>query len=135
MLPAWSIAIEPIQRYAASGGYVPCWKFLGFPFGLRSSYQRSPTELPAVTLWLTTSDSWSPKLRYARRYIRRSPSESSCWLVLGWGMQTPPLPLHAAVKPATGIAVGVPLKVEFAGVAQSTWNFHSSSWLVAKSMT
>ena len=49
-------------------------------------------------------------------------------------MQTPPPPLHAAVKPATGIAVGAPLNVEFAGVVQSTWNFHSSSWLVPKSM-
>ena len=33
------------------------------PLAARSSYQRTPTELPAVTLWLTTSDSWSPKLR------------------------------------------------------------------------
>src|SRR5258708_383989 len=39
-------------------------------------------------------------------------------------MQVPPPP-QAALKAATGILVG-PLKVEFAGVAKSTWNFQRS---------
>src|SRR5947208_2704773 len=82
------------------------------------------------TLWSTTSDSWSPKLRYASRYIRRSASESSFWVVPDCGMQVPP-PLQAVVKDATGIVVG-PDRVEFAGVVQSTWNFHSSRLFVAK---
>src|SRR5205823_11327612 len=72
--PIRSIATLPIQRNAESGAYVPCWYTVGEPFGLRSSYQRTPTAVPAVTALLTTSDSWSPKLRYASRYISRSAS-------------------------------------------------------------
>src|SRR5919202_2955849 len=105
MLPSLSIATLGIHRYAASGAYVPCWYTVGVAFGLRSSYQRTPTELPAVTLWSTTSDSWSPKFRYASRYIKRSASESSCVVVPDCGMHVPP-PLHAAEKAATGIVVG-----------------------------
>src|SRR5438093_12829893 len=105
----------------------------GVPFGSRSSYQRTPTEEPAVTLCVTTSDSWSPKLRYAKRYISRSASELSLCDVPGCGMQASP-PLQAGVKAAVGIDVG-PLSVEFAGVAQSTWNAQSSSAFVAKLIT
>src|SRR5438876_8025306 len=79
------MAIEPIQRYCESGEKVPCWKTVGVAFGLRISYHRTPTLLPAVTEWLTTSDSWSPKFRYASRNISRSPRESSCCVVPGWG--------------------------------------------------
>ncbi len=61
--------------------------------------------------------------------MRRSASESSCWLVPAWGMQVPPL--HASVKAATGTSVG-PVKVELAGVVQSTWNFHTPRLLVPK---
>src|SRR2546423_6304805 len=111
--PLRSIATLPIQRYAESGAYVPCWYTVGVPFGLRSSYQRMPTELPAVTEWSTTSDSWSPKLRYARRYINRSARESSCCDVPDCGMHVPPA-LHAAENAATGIDVG-PVNDEFAG--------------------
>src|ERR671936_1256567 len=105
MSPLWSIATLPIQRYAESGAYVPCWYTVGEPFGLRNSYQRVPTELPAVTAWLTTSDSWSPNFRYASRYIKRSASESSLCVVPDCGMQVPP-PLHAGENAATGIDVG-----------------------------
>ena len=111
------MAIEPIQRYCESGEKVPCWKTVGVAFGLRISYHRTPTLLPAVTEWLTTSDSWSPKFRYASRNIRRSLRESSCCVVPGWGMHVPPP--QASLKGATGIAVG-PVKVEFAGVVKST---------------
>src|SRR5260370_9330250 len=45
-------------------------------------------------------------------------------------MQVPP-PLHAAVKAATGIFVG-PVKVEFPGIAKSTWNFQRLSEFVPK---
>jgi len=56
--PDRSMAIEPIQRYEASGAYVPCWKTDRlFPPPTRSSYHRAPTELPAVIEWFTTSDS------------------------------------------------------------------------------
>src|SRR5437764_3111578 len=118
MSPLWSIAALPIQRYAPSGAYVPCWYTVGVVFGLRSSYQRTPTELPATTLWSTTRDSWSPKLRYASRYISRSASESSCWVVPDCGMHVPP-PLHAGENEATAIVVG-PVRVVAAGFAQST---------------
>src|SRR3954451_23878598 len=129
MFPTWSIAIEPMQRNAESGAYVPCWKIVGFPFGLRSSYQRRPTELPAVTLWLTTSDSWSPKFRYARRYMRRSASESSLFVVPVWGMHAPPA--HAGENAAVVRLVGPVIDV-FAVVVQSTWNFHTCSAFVPK---
>ncbi len=52
--------------------------------------------------------------------MNRSASESSSWVVAGWVMQVPPL--QASVKAVTGIETG-PVKVELAGVAQSTWNF------------
>src|SRR5919201_2141242 len=133
MSPLRSIATLPIQRYAESGAYVPCWYTVGIPFGLRSSYQRTPTELPTVTLWLTTSDSWSPKLRYASRYIRRSASESSCVVVPLCGMHVPP-PLQAAENAATGIVIG-PVNVVFAVFVQSTWNRHSSRLFVPKART
>src|SRR3954453_7282522 len=132
MSPAPSIAMLPIQRYVASGAYVPCWNTLAAPVGLRSSYQRTPTEVPAVTAWLTTSASWSPKFRYARRYISRSASESSFCVTPGCGMQVPP-PLHAALNGATAIDVG-PVKVVLAEFDQSTWNFQRFSALVPKLM-
>src|ERR1043166_6649231 len=115
MSPTWSIAIEPIQRYAESGAYVPCWNTVGVPFGLRNSYQRMPTELPAVTLWSTTSDSWSPKFLYASRYISLSASESSLFVVPDCAMHAPP-PLQAGENAATGTDVG-PVMLVFAGVA------------------
>src|SRR5262249_10887393 len=102
------------------------WNTLGGPpLVIRSSYQRTPTELPAVTAWLTTRDSWSPKLRYANRNITRSDSESSCWVVPFCGMQVPDAP-QAAVYEATVSVVG-PVNVELAGVAKSTWNFQNAS--------
>ena len=57
MSPAWSMAMLPIQRYDESGAKVPDWNTAGAEPGLRSSYQRTPTDEPATTLWLTTSDS------------------------------------------------------------------------------
>src|SRR2546421_2969842 len=81
-----------------------------------------PVKLPAVTLCVTTSDSWSPKLRYARRYMRRSPSESSFCAVFFCAMQL--LPPQARVKAGTPETVFGPLKVVFAGVAQLTWNLY-----------
>src|SRR5205814_473583 len=45
-------------------------------------------------------------------------------------MQAPPL--HSGVKAATVSVVG-PVKLEFAGVAKSTWNLKRRSELVAKS--
>src|SRR2546427_11142698 len=84
---------------------------------VRNSYQRMPTELPAVTLRLITSASWSPKLRYASRYMRRSPSVSSFWLVPDCGTQVPP-PLHGGVNAAVASVVG-PGSVVLGGVGQS----------------
>src|SRR5215470_1328731 len=106
---------------------------VGVPFGLRISYQRMPVLLPEVMAWSTTSDSYVPKLRYEKRYISRSASESSCWLVPACGMQVPPPP-HAGENDATGIVVG-PAKLELAGVDQSTWNRHSCRLFVAKLRT
>src|SRR5258708_17014242 len=45
-------------------------------------------------------------------------------------MRLPP-PEHAAGNAATGMLVG-PVKVELAGVAKSTWNFHKLSEFVPK---
>src|SRR5689334_4630101 len=111
MLPSLSIAMLPIQRLVESGEKVPCWKTVGVPaLGLRSSYQRTPSTwlrlLPLTfTEWSTSSDSWpSANLRYARRYIRRSASESSLLFVPGCVMQVPPE--HACVNEATGMLVG-----------------------------
>src|SRR5215469_14388640 len=105
------------------------------PLGSRISYQRTPTKvpflLPTLTEWFTTNDSWLPKLRYARRYIKRSPNESKFALVPGCGIQA--LPPQASAKGATAMLVG-PVKVEFAGVAKSTWNFHRFSEFVPKSI-
>src|SRR5258708_28692976 len=111
------MATEPSQRFWQSGDKVPCRQRVGVTFGLRILYHRTPPLHPAITEWLTTSDSWSPKFRYASRNIRRSPRESSCCVVPGWGMHVPPP--QASLKGATGIAVG-PVKVEFAGVVKST---------------
>src|SRR5512136_221369 len=88
---------------------VPCWNTAGVPLGLRISYQRTlvtPVRLlPTVTEWLTTSDSTPARLRYARRYIKRSASESSLFDVLGCGTQAPP-PEQAGLNVATGMLVG-----------------------------
>src|SRR5258708_14266744 len=131
MSPAWSMAMLPIQRKLESGANVDCWATMGVPLGFWSSYQRTPPLLPAVTEWFTTSDSWVPKLRYARRYIRRSASESNCWLVPGWGTQVPPP--HSAPKAVTGITVG-PVNVELAGVVKSTWNLNRFRLLLPKNI-
>src|SRR5437588_8682190 len=92
-----------------------------------------PTEDPATTAWSTTSDSWSPKLRYAARYRSRSASESSWFVVPACGMHVPP-PLQAGENEATGIEVG-PVSVEFVGVVQSTWNFQSCRTFVPELRT
>ena len=39
--------------------------------------------------------------------------------------------MHAAVNAATGMFVG-PVRVEFAGVLKSTWNFHRFNEFVSK---
>src|SRR5262245_56947544 len=54
--------------------------------------------------------------------MSRSPSESSFCVVAGCGIHVPPP--HPAVNEATVNCVG-PVKVELAGVVQSTWNFQS----------
>src|SRR5712672_3059859 len=80
--------------------------------------------------WLTTSASCaSANLRYANRYISRSPNISSLLVVPG--CETQPR-LQPCVKAVTGRAVG-PVNVVFAGTAKSTWNFHKLSLLAPKS--
>src|SRR5690242_331696 len=104
MLPSLSCAIEPIQRNWLSGAKVPCWKTVG-PLPLsRSSYQRTPVDEPAATEWLARREPTPLKLRYDKRYIRRSPRESSCWLTPDCGIQEPPL--QASENEATGMLVG-----------------------------
>ena len=60
--------------------------------------------------------------------MSRSASESSFCVVPLCGMQVPPL--HASVKAAVASAVG-PVRVVFAGVTQSTWNFQKASSFAA----
>src|SRR5258706_15766294 len=138
MLPNLSMAMLPIQRWIPSLVFsVPCWKTVGVPLGVRISYQRTLVIwflllVPTATEWLTNSDSTPPRFRYARRYIRRSASESSLFDVLGCGIQVPP-PEQAALNAATAILVG-PVKVVFAELAKSTWTFHRLSELAPKFM-
>src|SRR6478672_2793810 len=74
MSPMRSIATLAIHLYVESGEYVPCWKAVGVPAGSRISYHLTPATLVplARTVWLASSASWSPKLRYGTLYIRRS---------------------------------------------------------------
>src|SRR5437870_5062485 len=100
MFPALSRAALDIHRCmgvedAGSSANVPDWYRMGVvkEGWLRTSYQRMPARLPPVlltlTVWVTTRDSWSPKFRYSRRFMRRSDRVSSRWLVPGWGTQLP----------------------------------------------
>ena len=54
MSPDLSMAIDPIHRYVLSGAYVPCWYTASADPLVRNSYQRMPTELPAVIACVTT---------------------------------------------------------------------------------
>src|SRR5437588_12159720 len=120
MSPDTSWATLPIHRELESGAYVPCWKtFRLLPVPVRSSYQRIPTPEPAVMLRLTTRASWSPKLRYARRYMRRSPSVSSCWLVPDCGTHVPPVPPQGALNAAVANVPGT-VRVVLEDVVKST---------------
>src|SRR5438445_12764664 len=56
--------------------------------------------------------------------MSRSASESSCCVVPLCGMQVPPP--QAALKAPTGMLMG-PVRLALAGLAKSTWNFHSLS--------
>ena len=89
----------------------------GVPPGLRISYQRMAATPPLVTLWVMTIDSWVPWFRYARRYMSRVASVSSCWATEGCGTHTPPP--QAGVKLVIVRFVG-PVKVELPGLAQFT---------------
>src|ERR1041385_3170558 len=129
MSPDWSIAMLGMNRNVASGANVPCWKTAGEPPLMRSSYQRTATDEPLVTLCEATSASWSPKLRYASRNISRSPSESSCVVVPDCGMHVPLVP-QASLNAFTASVAG-PVNVELAGVAKSTWNLKLASVLAA----
>ena len=91
----------------------------------RNSYQRTPARLfpSASTVWLTTIDSWSPKLRYCSRAISRLLRASMRVVVPGWGMHSRidgeqlRLESYGAVfRDDTWV------NVELAGVAQSVWN-------------
>src|SRR5579859_2596415 len=122
MFPTLSMAMLPIQREFVSGWNVPCWWMLGVWLLIRISYQRTPScsaflVPPVFTEWLTTRDSVPERLRYASRYITRSPSESNLLFVPGCGTHTPPP--QASVKLATASAVG-PVSLVFTGFDQST---------------
>src|SRR5204863_4240701 len=95
----------------------------------RSSYHRGAAVPPPVTEWLTVSDWYAPKLRYASRYMRRSPSESSFCDVPSCGMHV--LPPHACEKAA--VASDPPeVSVELLMFPKSTWNFHRLRELLPK---
>src|SRR5437868_4164158 len=111
---------------------------MGVPLGSRISYQRTAAWLlPTLTVWLVTSDSWSPKLRYSSRYISRSASGSSPWFVPGWVMQSVVVPgvggtagqLNDWLNGAVVSPIG-PVKLDAAGSVQSTWNRYRAIPLV-----
>src|SRR3954464_12216501 len=140
MSPTLSIAMLGIQRNRPSAGAkVPDWNTENVPVrGLRSSYQRMPDGVfrPVETLWDRSSASWPPMLRYARRYIARSDSESSCCEVPLCGMHAPPF-RHAVEKLAIGSEVG-PVKVALGGEKELTLNLKRLSevvvWRVTKKL-
>src|SRR5690349_19992746 len=66
-----------------------------------------------VTVWFVTMEAWSEYIRYARRYIGRSESVSSFWLVPAWGTQLP----HACTKLAT-VRSGISVTVEEFGLTK-----------------
>src|SRR6202790_1426023 len=114
-----------IQRYCESGAKVPDWNTVGVVSGLWISYLRKPPLVPATIEWLVRSVVCVLKWRYTRRYINRSPRDSSGSLP-NVGCFTQRLRnwvLHKGVNAATGILVG-PVKVVFAGVVKSTWNLY-----------
>jgi hypothetical protein len=86
-----SIATLGIQRFVASGEYVPWSRIPQFPVPIFSIwYQRTPAwSLPVSTEWLVTIVCQVPKFRYCTRCIRRFASVSSLTLVPGCGMQFP----------------------------------------------
>src|SRR4051812_47335493 len=112
------------------GAYVPSWKITGLLFGLRNSHQRIPATsplgpTPASTDWLVSNDSKPPILRYANLNSGRWRYEriSNLLVVPGCGIQA--RPPAQGVKLVLNGAVGRVfdrLKVEFPGVAKSTWN-------------
>ena len=56
--------------------------------------------------------------------MSRSLRASSLRVVPGWGMQSDDPLQNVALKGWVARSVG-PVRVEFAGVVQSTWNFHT----------
>src|ERR1051325_10629918 len=91
-----------------------------------------PVDEPLATECVATIASYPANWRYARRYIMRSASESSCCDVPGCGMHVPPP--HARLNDATEIAVG-PVNVVLAVFAKSAWNFQTLRTFVPKLST
>src|SRR5262245_26307739 len=85
------------------------------------------------TEWLATRDAWSPKFRYASRYIRRSPRESSFCVVPGCGMQSCVVRQGDVNGATPAIEIG-PTNVELFVLAKSTCIFHSCRAFEAGSM-
>src|SRR5919198_4870602 len=78
MSPRWSIATEPIHRQRVVVLNVDACVIVGVVERPRTSYQRMPVAPVApTTVWVRTTDSWSPKFRYGALNMRRSPSVSS----------------------------------------------------------
>src|SRR4030095_16492702 len=96
--------------------------------GFRISYQRTPAwSVPSTsTVWVTTSDSWSPKFRYCNRYSRRSDIASTFVVVPGCGRQFRALPHMSESNGAVG-KTATRENDDCDGVVQSAWNCQSWS--------
>src|SRR5919198_4527301 len=119
MSPLLSTARLGMKRFIASGAQVDCWRTAPIdPPVTGSSYQRTCATLPPLpTVCVSQSDSRPPMFVYWFCIISRYESVSS-WLPSFSGTVEGP-----TLNVETPVSVG-PVNVEFAGVVQSTWNFH-----------
>src|SRR5436189_5994959 len=120
MSPFLSTARLGMNLFVAVGAHVDCWRTLEtVPPVTGSSYQRTCArfgEPPLPTVCVNQSDSCPPMFVYWFCIINRYESVSIGFPSFSSASPGPTL------NTDTPTFVG-PVKVEFAGVVQSTWNF------------
>src|SRR5215212_8714226 len=121
MSPLLSTARLGMKRFVESEPHVDCWRGLEIvPPVTGISYQRTRAVFgvpPLPTVCVSHSDSRPPRFVYWFCIITRYDSVSRALPSFSGTVLGPTL------KVETPTLVG-PVKVELAGFAQSTWNFH-----------